>query len=318
MAERAVLEVMKPGLLTTVQDIGRPGYQQYGIVVSGAMDRYALRMANLLVGNEECAAGLEITLTGPSVKFLDDCLIAITGADLSPLLGGNPVPLWTRLEVEKGMILQFGDVMAGCRTYIAVSGGFDVPFLMGSRSTYLRAGIGGHEGRSLIKGDILHRCECPSMKQDFRKRLHGELIPSYPDTIELRIMKGPQWDRFAEKSRKEFLASLFKVSPHSDRMGYRLQGPSMQTVDREEQITDPIPDGAIQIPNNGEPIVLLADRQTTGGYPKIGVIISVDLPKIAQAKPGNRIRFSLVDLEESHRLLKEQEHIFRLLSFANQ
>ncbi|WP_301109877.1 biotin-dependent carboxyltransferase family protein [Sporosarcina sp.] len=318
MKSMAVLEVLKPGMLTTIQDLGRSGYQQFGIVVSGAMDKYAMRMANLLAGNDENAAVLEITLTGPTFSILEDCKIAITGADLSPSVNGKPIPLWTEMDLKKGTVLEFGPIIDGCRTYLAIAGGFDAPLLMGSRSTYLRANIGGYEGRKLQKGDVLHAYNSQhETRKGYRKSLHSELIPKYANEITLRIIKGPQWDAFTEDSQKKFLASTYEVSAHSDRMGYRLQGERLETNLTQEQITDPIPNGAIQIPNNGEPILLLADRQTTGGYPKIGVVVTVDLFKIAQGKPGDLVFFEAIDIEESHRLLAEQESVFKLLSVSN-
>lgn len=317
MKSTAVLEVVKPGMLTTIQDLGRSGYQQYGIVVSGSMDKYAMRMANLLTGNEGNAAVLEITLTGPVFTILEDCKIAITGANLSPSANGKPIPLWTEIDLTKGTVLEFGPIIDGCRTYLAIDGGFEAPLLMGSRSTYLRAAIGGYEGRRLQKGDVLYTYDSPQeTKKGYRKSLHSELIPKYSNEIKLRIIKGPQWDAFTQDSQEKFLASTYEVSAHSDRMGYRLQGERLETNIRQEQITDPIPNGAIQIPSNGEPILLLADRQTTGGYPKIGVVVSVDLFKIAQGKPGDRISFEAIEIEESHRLLAEQESIFHLLSVS--
>lgn len=178
MKSTAVLEVIKPGMLTTIQDLGRSGYQQYGIVVSGAMDKYAMRMANLLTGNEENAAVLEITLTGPVFTILEDCKIAITGGNLSPSADGKSIPLWTEIDLPKGTVLKFGPIIDGCRAYLAIRGGFDSPLLMGSRSTYLRAEIGGYKGRKLQKGDVLYTYDSPTeMKKGYRKSLHSELIP---------------------------------------------------------------------------------------------------------------------------------------------
>lgn len=318
MKSTAVLEVLKPGMLTTIQDLGRTGYQRYGIVVSGAMDTYAMRMANVLTGNEKNAAVLEITLTGPKFMILKDCKIAITGANLSPAANGKPLPLWTELRLAKGTLLEFGELIEGCRAYLSIAGGFEAPLLMESRSTYLRAEIGGFEGRKLRKGDVLHAYSTPQqMKKAYRKSLHSELIPTYSNDMMLRVIKGPQWDAFTEASQHKFLASTYEVSADSDRMGYRLVGERLETVRTQEQITDPIPNGAIQIPSDGQPIVLLADRQTTGGYPKIGVVASVDLSKIAQGKPGDRVSFAAIEVEESHRLLVEQESAFNILSASN-
>lgn len=313
-----VFEVIKPGLQTTVQDLGRTGFQRHGIVVSGAMDSYALIMANFLVGNVKNAAGLEITLTGPKLYVKKSCIIAITGADMSPMINREPVPMWTNIRVEKDSIIEFGSLKSGCRAYLAVNGGIDVPVVMGSRSTYLKAKIGGYEGRALKSGDILSTGEdyvvSPSKLKN-RRRLSYELIPTYTKEIQLRVMKGPQWDMFKKESQEQFFSSNFLVTNQSDRMGYRLTGTTLELKSAKEHITDPIPLGSIQVPSNGEPIILLADRQTTGGYPKIATIISVDISKVAQAKPGDIIHFTPIEIEESHKLLREENRVIELLKF---
>lgn len=312
---KEMVEVIKPGMLTTIQDLGRTGYQQFGMVVSGAMDAYAFRMANLLAGNSDGAAALEITLKGPILKILRNCTLSVTGGDLSPLVDGKPIPMWATVHIHAGSLLEFGRPQSGCRSYLAINGGFDVPQVMGSRSTYLRAGIGGFHGRALREGDRLCVADNSSLPPSLKpiRRLSPSLIPEYQEDIELRVIPGPQWDYFTKESQALFLSSIFHISPQSDRMGYRLSGATLEVKPNHEQITDPIPLGAVQVPAEGNPIILLADRQTTGGYPKIATIISVDIPKIAQGKPGDQVRFHVVDIDESHYLLREQERVFRIL-----
>lgn len=320
MANHEVFEVIKPGMQTLVQDLGRRGFQKYGIVVSGAMDSYAFKIANLLVGNSEKAAGLEMTLTGPKLYVKKDCVIAITGADMSPMVNGVHVPMWSTIKIKKGSIIEFGPLKSGCRAYLAVNGGIDVPLVLGSRSTYLRAKIGGYKGRALKGGDILsigNDYIVPPSNLINRRRLMNQLVPVYSKDIHVRVIKGPQWDMFNKQSQELFFASEYIISNQSDRMGYRLVGPSLALKTNSEHITDPIPLGSIQVPASGEPIILLADRQTTGGYPKIATVISVDIPKIAQGKPGDRVQFFSVDMEESHKLLREQNKILQVLTLLN-
>lgn len=317
--DNLVFEVVSPGLQTMVQDLGRYGYQKYGIVVSGAMDSYAFKMGNILVGNAEHAAGLEMTMIGPSLLVKMDCVVAITGANLSPTVNGEQVPMWTSLKVSKGSLIEFGPLKSGCRAYLTVNGGIAVPTVMGSKSTYLRANIGGYKGRALKVKDLLYRGNddlISPYKFSWRRKLAPEYIPIYTNNIRLRVIKGPQWDAFTPESKEQFLTTTYTISSQSDRMGYRLSGEGLEVAENQEHITDPIPLGGIQVPAGGQPIVLLADRQTTGGYPKIATVISTDIPFIAQGKPGDRISFDLIELEDSHRLLLEQSRIIKsLLSF---
>lgn len=300
-----LLEVIQPGPLTTVQDLGRYGYQQYGVPPSGAVDNYAYRIGNLLVGNEESLASLEITLFGGKLRFLCQTVIAITGADLAPTLNGNSIPLWETVPVRPGDIISFPRLRSGCRAYLAVAGGISVPKVMGSASTLIKAGIGGFAGRALRQGDILHTVKVSSAT--VMARLPPEFVPSYGDQIELRVILGPQDDYFTEAGINTFLQSEYTVSIQADRMGYRLEGPRIEHRSKADIISDGIPLGAVQIPGDGLPIILLADRQTTGGYAKIATVISVDIPKIAQAKPGDKVRFKRVSEDEALTLLNEYE-----------
>ncbi|MDQ0252840.1 antagonist of KipI [Evansella vedderi] len=316
------IKINRPGLLTTIQDLGRVGFQKYGVIVSGAMDSYALRIANLLIGNEEGEAAIEITLTGPTVEFEQDALIAITGGDMSPTIEKVPVPLYKPVYVRKGSVLQFGPCLSGCRAYLAIAGGLDIEEVMGSRSTYLRAGIGGYKGRPLKAGDEL-AINTPGQQsarliEDLSTSSNGPfsttswrvttnfLKPVSVNTI--RVLSGSYYERFTPESRRSFFGQTFKVTPQSDRMGYRLSGPSLQLSESFEMISDAVALGTIQVPSDGNPIVLLADRQTTGGYPRIGQVVSVDISLMAQLKPGDSCRFKEVTVQEAEQLYLKREH----------
>jgi len=306
-----VFEVVQPGLLATVQDKGRYGYQQYGVPVSGAMDSYALMVANLLVGNSEGDACLEITVLGPRLRIIGDTLIAITGADLSPALNNNPLPMWEAVKVCYGDTISFGHPKRGCRSYLAVAGGIDVPEVMGSRSTYIKSRLGGLEGRSLRPGD---RLRSGATRVEFSARkLPSQYIFEYKAENELRVILGPQDDYFTERGIQTFLHSEYRISVQADRMGYRLEGPPIEHKAGADIVSDGVPPGAVQVPGDGLPIILLADRQTTGGYVKIATVSTIDLSKLAQAKPGDRVRFLRVTEEEAYQLLIEYDRIIDAL-----
>lgn len=300
-----VFEVVQPGFLTTVQDRGRHGYQQYGVPVSGAMDCYALIVANLLLGNGEGAACLEITLLGPRLLVLADTVVAVTGADLSPALNGSPLPMWQAVEVHTGDTISFGHPVRGCRCYLAVAGGIAVPEVMGSRSTYIRSRLGGLEGRALRTGDGLPVGPVPA--RTALLRLPPRYIPEYQADNELRVVLGPQQDHFTEQGIRTFLESEYLVSVQADRMGFRLEGPPVEHRSGADIVSDGIPPGAVQVPGDGLPIILLADRQTTGGYAKIATVCTVDLPGLAQVEMGQRVSFSEVTQQEAYRLRMQYE-----------
>lgn len=306
-----LLHLIEPGLLTTVQDRGRYGYQRYGVPVSGAMDEFALRMANVLVGNDQGAAALEITVQGPTIEFLAPTWIAITGADLSATLDERTVSLWQSVQVHAGSVLAFGDPRDGMRAYLAVRGGIDVPIVMGSRSTYLKGRFGGLQGRALRKGDRLSTL--PPDRSDFvPKRLpKNYTAPLYGGSHRLRVITGPQQDAFDRGALSAFLGSRYKVSSQSDRMGYALDGPKIEHRDGADIISDGNPPGAIQVPGDGVPRILLADRGTTGGYTKIATVITSDLSKLAQALPVHAIAFRQVSLQEAQDALREREALIR-------
>jgi len=317
------IEVIKPGLLTTIQDLGRFGFQKYGVIAGGAMDSFALRTANMAVGNPEGTAALEITLTGPVLAFREEVMIAVCGADLSPNIGGVGVPMWRPVLVPKGSTLSFGEPVAGCRAYLAAAGGFEVAPVMLSRSTYLRAGIGGWEGRALREGDRLTigkptglakkiMSRLPSASESFpfaaaSWRISSHMLPATAygrgrDKV-VRALPGSEFGRFDERGRKSLFSEPFQILPQSDRMGYRLAGPVLQLSEPLEMISGAVAFGTVQVPPDGNPIVLMADRQTTGGYPKIAQVITADLPILAQARPGDWIRFREVSLREAEELL---------------
>ncbi|MBG9443617.1 biotin-dependent carboxyltransferase family protein [Cytobacillus firmus] len=318
-----MIKVLKPGLLSSIQDLGRTGYQKFGVIASGAMDPFSHRMANLLSGNEENDPALEITMMGPTLTFEEDTLISICGGDLSPSINGQPIRTWRSVFVKKGSALKFGGCQKGCRAYLAVSGGFAVPEVMNSKSTYLRAGIGGFKGRALKAGDVLETGK-PSLQslkmKDFLSKqlldkafvendwgIASKLIPETVGNPEIRITRGRQFDLFTHESRIHLFNHAFEVTAQSDRMGYRLKGPALALSEHAEQISEAVNFGSIQVPPDGNPIVLLADRQTTGGYPKIGQVAAVDLPLLAQAKPGDALRFSEISNEQAQQLLIKRE-----------
>jgi antagonist of KipI len=322
------VRILDPGLMTTVQDLGRFGYQKDGITPGGAMDPLALRVANILVGNEEREAGLEMTLKGPKIEFLHDSLIAICGADLSPRIADFRVPNWCAISVKEGSILTFGDNRWGCRAYLAVSGGIAVPEVMNSKGTYLRAAIGGIDGRPLKTGDDVPmgsdrtatfqvRAGGPMPFALSERRMRPEdALEFYERDRPLRVLRGPHWDLFDERDRGVFLHEMFEVSASSDRMGYRLSGPLLDSSKRDELISSAVLSGTVQVPPSGEPIVLMADRQTTGGYPMIGLVATADLPLVAQLRPGDEVRFEEVIIKWAQTALRSQAG--RLRSFKKE
>ncbi|HET7615854.1 MAG TPA: biotin-dependent carboxyltransferase family protein [Bacillales bacterium] len=310
-----IFEIVHSGIFTTIQDLGRHGYQKYGLAVSGSADHYSHRMANLLVGNHEDAALLEITLLGLKVKALEPAVIAVTGGDLTPTLNGEPLRTWVSVKVEAGDFIHFKGSRTGCRSYMAVAGGIDVPPVFGSRSTDDVGKIGGLNGRSLEKGDRLKIGDrTGSLDRLSGRSLPPSLIPDYPKDIDVRVILGPQDDAFSSEAIETFFSSEYKVSKDLDRMACRLEGTELKHKTGADVASEGIFLGAIQIPKNGLPIVFLVGRRSVGGYTKIGGVISVDLRKLAQVKPGDTIRFHKIELAEAHQLLKEQERTFKILS----
>jgi antagonist of KipI len=304
------MTVLSPGLLTTVQDLGRPGHRRQGVAPGGAMDAFALRVANLLVGNAGDAAGLEFALTGPRLKLSGDALVALCGGEFGDL------PDWRLVRVRAGGEISLEKCRTGCRGYLAVAGGLDVPRVLGGGGTDLRGGFGGHEGRALRAGDVLkvHRgvLEAHTMRPDaaLHHFIAPEVRPAYSRSPTVRVVRGPEAGEFSG----EFPQHLFTIETHSDRMGLRLTGPQLERrTTAGELVSSPVAPGTIQVPSDGQPIVLMADAQTLGGYPKIAHAISVDLPLLAQLRPGDTVRFQEVALDEAHRLWLAREHALAIL-----
>ena len=301
------IEVIKPGWFTTVQDLGRYGSQHYGMPVSGAMDRFATVVANRLVGNHDQAAVLECTLKGPELLFQQDTVIALTGADLSPTIDDKSIPLWTCINAPRHSRLCFGTRRFGFRAYLAMAGGIDVPLVLGSRSTHYSSATGGFDGRPLRPGDIMstEHSTLPS-KHSIGKHLPDRLRPRYERSATLRIIPGPQQEYFSEDALITLTSSTFTITPQSDRMGYRLAGPKIVRTGSMNMISDGAVMGTVQVPSNEQPLLLMADGQTTGGYPKIGVVISADLPLAAQLMPGETIRFSICTVADAQAMLRNR------------
>ncbi len=308
--------VRKPGLLTTVQDLGRFDYRIYGVSTSGAMDHYALRMSNILVGNPQEEAVLEITLIGPKLEFKRPLTLALTGGNLSPMLNGKPLKMWKVIEVEAGDCLTFGASKSGCRSYLSVSGGFDLPLVMGSKSTFVRGEYGGFNGRALVKGDQL--VVRSNQTQPFKGRLINPAhIPEYQSEVSIRYIKGPHQAAFTQSSMSAFEKSIYKVTNDSDRMGYRLEGAQLVHREKADIISDFITAGTIQVPGTGQPIIHMRDCGVSGGYTKIGVVISFDLMKLAQLKPGDRIRFEEISITQAQEIYRENEVFLNYLALNN-
>jgi biotin-dependent carboxylase-like uncharacterized protein len=310
-----VFEVVNPGMLTTVQDLGRNGYQKYGLAVSGSVDHYAHRVANILVSNPQNAAVLEITLFGLKLVALESTVIAITGGDLYPTVNNQPVATWSSIKINKGDEIQFKGCKSGCRAYLAVAGGIDVPLFFGSRSTDVVGKFGGVEGRGLEKGDLLHAREAKVPIAKIKRRtLPPSLIPDYSTHVDARVILGPQDDAFESDAIDTFLSSTYTVTKEMDRMACRLDGPKLEHQTSADIDSEGLFLGSIQVPKNGLPIVFLTGRQSVGGYTKIGGVISVDLSRLAQVKQGNTISFHQVTMDEAHDSFKHQEKIFKILS----
>jgi antagonist of KipI len=313
-----------------VQDLGRPGWQRHGVVVGGAMDATALRIANLLVGNRQDAAALEVTLLGPTLEFEDEHLFAIAGADLGAHLDREAVPPWRPCKSAAGTVLTFTGARSGCRAYIAFAGGIDIPGVLGSRGTDLRAGLGGLHGRALAAGDVLPigaptaRARRWLAELSTRARRVADwgasrslFATSTPEPV-VRVLRGLDHELFDEASRAALVEAVFQVSAQSDRMGYRLDGPRLTLRQPRELLSAPIALGTVQVPPAGQPIVLMADRQSVGGYPRIAQVISADVPLLAQAAPGARVHFREVTLAQAQALYLERERDLRQLAAAMQ
>lgn len=321
-----MIRVLRAGLLTTVQDRGRRGLREYGVATGGVMDAAAHRIANLLIGNADNDATLECTLIGPELEFGADTLISVCGGDLGAMLDGRPLDLWCAAIARAGSVLSFSGRRSGCRAYIAMAGGIDVPQVLGSRSTDLMACFGGMGGRALRVGDEILTHPPGRLSRQMEQRIAGEprmarsagrsIRPRIDDELVVRIVSGPEHDRFSGASRAVLTAGVFEVTAHSNRMGLRLRGPSLFLAGLYDLFSSPVAPGTIQVPPSGEPIVLMADHQTIGGYPRIASVITTDLPLLAQAAPGQRMRFRAVDVSDAQALLAQRERDLSMFAEA--
>ncbi|MGD2187247.1 MAG: biotin-dependent carboxyltransferase family protein [Desulfobacterales bacterium] len=302
------IEILSPGLQTTIQDLGRFGLGCYGVPPSGALDSFSLRIANRLVDNPEDQACLETTLMGLRLKALSDVCIAVTGANLRPQVNQHPLDMWCSQVLKKDEILSFAGPESGCRAYVAFGGKLKLLPLLGSLSTNLSAGFGGFEGRPLQKGDVL-QVESPQLKLAAAGRhVLPQWIPKYCSTWTLRMVWGPQDDDFTDQARRIFTNSIYAVSPQSDRTGIRLNGPLIERKNdtAESIISEGLISGSIQVPGDGKPIIILGET-VTGGYRKIGAVISADLPLLGQIRPGDEIFFEPIEIDAARRALFKME-----------
>ena len=298
------IRVIKPGFLTTVQDLGRYGYAHLGISPAGAADSVSFRIANLLVGNHENAPGLEMTLLGATLEFEEAAVIALVGASCECKAGSAHVPLNSAFDLPAGAALQCGSMATGARCYLAVQGGFDIPLVMGSASTFVSGHFGGYKGRRLQSGDVLQ----VGQHHSFRIRsLRAGALDSLRASRPLRVTKGAQQDWFGQEAFQKLFSGCYIVSEHSDRTGLRLKGETLRPREPSELLTDGIPLGAIQVPQDGQPIILFVDQQTTGGYPKIANVIAADRHRVGQLRPRDEVRFSEVSIAEAIEALSEQK-----------
>lgn len=316
MSKRTIV-VEKGGLLTTIQDLGRFGSQRFGVVVGGVMDHDSARIANYLVGNDEHAAVLEMTMTGAVLTFQCNAIIAVCGGGLAPIIEGKPFAMWRTIRVKAGETLRFQSTGNGVRTYLAVNGGFFGESILGSESTYLRGKMGGFYGRALKKGDVIE-CKKTSGRIGWHRSLSPTEIPSYKTLETIRVILGPDRDFFTNEGIKTFLSSKYTIAQAADRMGYRFDGERIAHSRSANILSDSVTFGTIQVPAEGVPIVMMADRQTTGGYPRIAHVIAVDLPRLAQLKPGDAVYFTSVGLQEAHDLYRKRELFLKNLKVSSQ
>ena len=300
------IRILKAGMLTTVQDLGRTGYQSQGFSVAGVMDVRSFKIANLLLDNPENEAVLEFTLIGPTLEFTSETIIAITGGDFQPTINGNPAPMYTAIYMNRGDVLKFSSARTGSRGYIAFSCYLNIPVVMGSRCTNLKSKIGGLKGRKLMDGDYIgFRIKRRYLPFFLSRTLDLDEFDQEETTV--RVVMGPQDKMFSKQGIETFLNSEYTVTSDFDRMGCRMEGPFIARKENTDMISDGIAFGSVQVPAHGKPIILLADRQTTGGYPKIATVASVDIPKIVQRKTDHKVRFQAISVQEAQKLYLEEE-----------
>ena len=308
-----MMKIIAPGPLSTIQDSGRFGYMSTGFGSGGAMDLYAMQCANILVGNDPNDGVIEMTMMGLTAEFTCDGVIALTGADMAPMINGEEIPMYSAVQIHQGDRLTMGAARSGMRGYLAVSGGFDIKPVMGSLSTNLKVKLGGFQGRKLLAGDQIPLRQTENLEMLGACKTQPD--NQYPDTAVVRVILGPQEDYFTQKGIDAFLGTRYNVSGQSDRMGVRLEGTPIENKNGVDIISDGIAYGSVQIPASGTPIIMMADRQTTGGYAKIATVITADLYKIAQARPGSGIRFQAVTEKEAVAALKQQQSKLKQLQY---
>jgi antagonist of KipI len=306
----SLIEVHAPGLLTTVQDLGREGFGPMGVSASGAADPVALRIGNRLVGNAEGAAGLEMALLGGNFVFPERAVVALTGSEFGATLDNEPIEMWKSVEIRQGQTLRLGATRAGARCYLCMRGGIDVKLFLGSASTHLLSGLGGFQGRALRAGDVLKIGAASGSFRTFRKRsVSARAVAQLAPRKILRVTPGPQSDWFSQKVQEAFYAGTYRVTEESNRMGLRLQGAAISSTAGGEMTSEGVSLGAVQITAGGLPIILFVEQQTTGGYPKIANVISADLSSLGQLRPRHEIRFELVEMEAARALFFAQEKL---------
>lgn len=304
-----MIAVVKPGLLTTVQDLGRRGYRAFGMPLAGAIDARSHALANLLAGNDPAAATLELTLLGPTLRFEGAAYVGLCGADLAAKLDGAPVANGTGFPVRAGGELAFGAAASGCRAYLAVRGGLAVAPVLGSRATYTRAALGGFQGRMLKAGDLLPLTPGAARGARARRALPAELVPRPGGELRLRVLLGPQDDRFTAEARATFAEAAYVVTNRNDRMGYQLEGPPLRHREQADIVSDALCPGAVQVPGSGMPIVMMADCQTTGGYAKLATVLAPDVARLGQARLGDRVRFAICGEAEAVEAVRAERRL---------
>jgi len=305
-----LIEIIEPGVLSTIQDLGRFGYQKYGVPVSGAMDQFAYRVGNIIANNNQSSPSIETTVFGLKFKFLKDSVFALTGGNLNPCINQKPIMMWQSIIAKENDILEFQTPMDGCRSYISFEGGISLPDILGSKSTYVNSNLGGFHGRSLLSGDILTNEQTFEPNKYVHRRFPPKLLaPNYGHDHEIRVILGPQQRSFTAKGIETFQESEYIVSDQSNRIGYRLEGPKIEHFGSSDILSDGTMIGSIQVPGNGNPIILMSDRGVTGGYPKIATVISSDISKIAQALPGDKIKFLVISNREAESILTSTENL---------
>lgn len=309
--------VENPGVLTTIQDGGRYGYEQFGVSPAGPMDQESFQTANILVGNTRDESALEATMLGPTLRFTQDNVIAVTGGDMMPLLDDKPCPIWQAVAVKAGSVLKLRAARTGCRTYVAFAGGLDVPQVMGSRATGVQNKVGGLEGRKLAKGDEIGFRAPQAGLANMDRRVSQQRVSGDREHT-LRVILGPQDDAFTPAGIATFLGQPYSVTNDFDRMGCRLDGPVIEHKVDGNIISDGMVTGAIQVPTAGLPIIMLAERQTVGGYTKIATVITADLPVIGQCRAGDTVRFQKITVEQAHELWRQVQQRLNALEQAIQ